>query len=217
MICFKCSGLALGSLSPSSTSGALSVGAKVEAKFGGKGKFYPGTIEAANPDGTFAVLFDDGNKEPSAKPEHFKHIAGKKDDPTYDELLDENLELHGKIADLIAERESFDRFAKELESKLQRAAAASRGEHAASAPPPAEAPAPAAPSEAPAPAAARAPPPAQPTGAMGWVVGHEVEVERRDRPNAFARAEVVAVRDGGERYDVRSSLAWWSRSSRSSR
>ena len=38
---------------------------------------------------------------------------------------------------------------------------------------------------------------------MGWVVGHEVEVERRDRPNAFARAEVVAVRDGGERYDVR--------------
>ena len=38
-------------------------------------------------------------------------------------------------------------------------------------------------------------------GRDGWVVGHEVEVERRDRPNAFA-AEVVAVRDG-RRYDVR--------------
>ena len=59
----------------------LVAGAKVEAKFGGRGKFYPGTIEAANPDGTFAILFDDGDKEPSAKPEHVKLVGGSPTKP----------------------------------------------------------------------------------------------------------------------------------------
>ena len=51
---------------PAASGGAdgLVAGAKVEAKFGGKGKFYPGKIEAVNADGTFAILFDDGDKEP---------------------------------------------------------------------------------------------------------------------------------------------------------
>ena len=29
-----------------------------------------------NPDGTLAILFDDGDKEPSAKPEHVKLVGG---------------------------------------------------------------------------------------------------------------------------------------------
>ena len=53
----------------------LVAGAKVEAKFGGRGKFYPGTIEATNPDGTFAILFDDGDKEPKALREHVKLVG----------------------------------------------------------------------------------------------------------------------------------------------
>ena len=67
----------LGALASSGAADGLVAGAKVEAKFGGKGKFYPGTIEAANSDGTFAILFDDGDKEPSAKPEHIKLVGAR--------------------------------------------------------------------------------------------------------------------------------------------
>ena len=47
---------------PASSGGAdgLVVGAKVEAQFRGKGKFFPGKIEAVNADGTFAILYEDG-------------------------------------------------------------------------------------------------------------------------------------------------------------
>ena len=71
----------LGALASSGAADGLVAGAKVEAKFGGKGKFYPGTIEAANSDGTFAILFDDGDKEPSAKPEHVKLVVAPKPAP----------------------------------------------------------------------------------------------------------------------------------------
>ena len=57
-------------------SGALVAGAKVEAKLGGKGKWYPGKIEAVNGDGTFAILFDDGDKEPSAKAADVRAVGG---------------------------------------------------------------------------------------------------------------------------------------------
>ena len=59
-------------LASSGAADGLVAGAKVEAKFGGKGKYYPGTIEAVNSDGTFAILFDDGDKEPKAKREDVK-------------------------------------------------------------------------------------------------------------------------------------------------
>ena len=59
----------------SSSSGALQVGAKVECKFGSKGRWYPGVIEAENGDGTYAVLFDDGDKEPKAKPENLRPLG----------------------------------------------------------------------------------------------------------------------------------------------
>ena len=44
--------------------------AAVDAKYGGKGKWFPGTIHAVNADGTFAVWFDDGDQDPCVKPQH---------------------------------------------------------------------------------------------------------------------------------------------------
>ena len=57
------------STGPATAGGAdgLVVGAKVEAQDGGRG--YPATIEAANPDGTFAILFDDDR--------HVRELAAK--------------------------------------------------------------------------------------------------------------------------------------------
>ena len=40
------------------------------------GEFYPGKIEAVTADGTFAILFDDGNEEPIATREEVK-LAGE--------------------------------------------------------------------------------------------------------------------------------------------
>lgn len=46
------------------SSASFAVGAKVEANFGGKGKWYPGRVEAVNEAlGTVDVLFDDGDRE----------------------------------------------------------------------------------------------------------------------------------------------------------
>ena len=53
------------------------MGAAVKAKFGGRGKFYPGKIEAVNADGTFVILFDDGDKEPIATREEIKLVVGE--------------------------------------------------------------------------------------------------------------------------------------------
>ena len=73
---------------PAASGGAdgLVAGARVEAKFGGKGKFYPGKIEAVNADGTFAILFDDGGKEASAIPENVVPVVSERfDDGKFDE------------------------------------------------------------------------------------------------------------------------------------
>ena len=50
-------------------------GTEIEAKYMGRGKFYPGKVEAVNADGTFAVLFDDGDKDSSVKAENINVIA----------------------------------------------------------------------------------------------------------------------------------------------
>ena len=47
--------------------GDLSVGCLVKADWGGFGTLYPGTIAAANADGTFAVRYDDGDEEMAVK------------------------------------------------------------------------------------------------------------------------------------------------------
>ena len=41
----------------------FAVGAAVEANYRGKGTYYPGQITALNDDGTFGVLYDDGEGE----------------------------------------------------------------------------------------------------------------------------------------------------------
>ena len=55
---------------------ALRVGDKVEAQFKGKGKAYPATVKKDNGDGTYALDYDDGDKEDAAKAEHIKAMSG---------------------------------------------------------------------------------------------------------------------------------------------
>jgi hypothetical protein len=43
----------------------LEMGAEVEARFGGEAKFYPGKIEKVNGDGTYGILYADGDSEES--------------------------------------------------------------------------------------------------------------------------------------------------------
>ena len=71
---------------PIDAAAGLVLDAKVEAKFVGKAKFYPGKIEAVNADGTFAILFDDGGNEASAIPENVVPVvSGWFDDGKFDE------------------------------------------------------------------------------------------------------------------------------------
>ena len=53
------------SSSSSSTggSGAFEAGQRIEARFGGKSKYYGGTIVKANGDGTYEIKYDDGDSE----------------------------------------------------------------------------------------------------------------------------------------------------------
>ena len=48
---------------PTGTGGAFAVGAKVEARYRGKSKFYAGVIATDNGDGTYNIDYDDGEKE----------------------------------------------------------------------------------------------------------------------------------------------------------
>ena len=45
--------------------GAHKAGEKVEAQFKGRGKHFPGKIRKVNGDGTYDVLFDDGDRDPA--------------------------------------------------------------------------------------------------------------------------------------------------------
>ena len=56
--------------------GSFSVGDAVEANFGGKGKWYKGKISAAHSNGTFDVLYDDGDKERGVRSENLRAIGG---------------------------------------------------------------------------------------------------------------------------------------------
>jgi hypothetical protein len=50
----------------------LATGAPVEARFGGEEDWYPGTVRARNADGSYALLYDDGDEEASVAPEHVR-------------------------------------------------------------------------------------------------------------------------------------------------
>ena len=67
----------------------LEVGAKVEACYKGKGKFYPGIISRARLNGTFDIAYDDGDKEVGVsrdlirphREENTDAVRSKTDDP----------------------------------------------------------------------------------------------------------------------------------------
>jgi len=44
------------------------VGSKVEAVYDGRGEYFPGKITAAHADGTFDILYDDGDREDRVPP-----------------------------------------------------------------------------------------------------------------------------------------------------
>ena len=50
----------------------LEAGSPIEAKYGGKKKWYGGKVKHINPDGTVDVMYDDGDSEDKVKPENFR-------------------------------------------------------------------------------------------------------------------------------------------------
>ena len=55
-------------------------GDRVEAQFNGKDKSYPATVKKDNGDDTYALEYDDGDKEDAAKAEHIKAMSAERDD-----------------------------------------------------------------------------------------------------------------------------------------
>ena len=58
-------------------------GDRVEAQFNGKGKSYPATVKKDNGDNTYALEYDDGDKEDAAKAEHIKAMSGPARPPSW--------------------------------------------------------------------------------------------------------------------------------------
>ena len=56
---------------------SISVGDKVEAKCKGSARHYPGKVRRDNGDGTYYVLFDDGDKDPAVPERDIKSEGGK--------------------------------------------------------------------------------------------------------------------------------------------
>ncbi|KAJ1458565.1 hypothetical protein M885DRAFT_90783 [Pelagophyceae sp. CCMP2097] len=65
-----------GGSSPSSRRGRLSEGAKVEARYRGKSKFYPGRIFKDRGDSTYDVHYDDGEKETRVAADLIQPVGG---------------------------------------------------------------------------------------------------------------------------------------------
>lgn len=51
-------------ISAPARAGALAVGQRVEARFGGKSKYFGGAVACDHGDGSYAVQYDDGDAEP---------------------------------------------------------------------------------------------------------------------------------------------------------
>jgi tRNA A-37 threonylcarbamoyl transferase component Bud32 len=56
--------------------GVFSVGQRVEARYGGKPQFYGGRIEAKRPDGTYSIIYDDGDSEVAVQPDFIRGVGG---------------------------------------------------------------------------------------------------------------------------------------------
>ena len=55
---------------------AVRVGDRVMGNFDEKGKYYPGTVTACNENGTFAITYDDGDKEKEVRAHNIRAAAG---------------------------------------------------------------------------------------------------------------------------------------------
>merc|ERR1719329_2107513 len=60
----------------SSSNEDFSRGDKVEANFGGKGKWYKGKVTAAHSNGTYDILYEDGDRERGVKAENLRSVGG---------------------------------------------------------------------------------------------------------------------------------------------
>ena len=63
------------------------VGARIEAKYGGRGKWYKGVISRINSNGTYDVEYDDGDSERGIKPNNIRSISKSQFDADSDSLL----------------------------------------------------------------------------------------------------------------------------------
>ena len=59
---------------PPLLTGLYGIGQRVECRFGGKSKYYPGEIVEVNGDGTYKIHYDDGDREISAREECIRAI-----------------------------------------------------------------------------------------------------------------------------------------------
>ena len=52
----------------------LQPGTKVEARYKGRMKYFPGKIDRKRADGTYSITYDDGDKELSVRREHIRVV-----------------------------------------------------------------------------------------------------------------------------------------------
>ena len=76
--------------SASKTSAAgLSAGSKIEARHGGKEKWFPGSVDKVNGDGTYVIVYDDGDKEQSVAGYRVRGVGWKRKEVlSKDEVVD---------------------------------------------------------------------------------------------------------------------------------
>ena len=61
---------------PAAEGPTFEAGAKIEALYKGKKHWYTGAVDKVNADGTYDVIYDDGDTEKGVKPEHIRAGAG---------------------------------------------------------------------------------------------------------------------------------------------
>eukprot|EP00903_Cladosiphon_okamuranus_P006300 g6178.t1 len=88
---------AVGSNSPARAGdGRLEEGMKVEARYKGRGRYYPGRITRVHRDGTCDIDYDDGERERMVEPSLVKAVGGSSDKRAGDGLLEEGMKVEAR-------------------------------------------------------------------------------------------------------------------------
>merc|ERR1711998_181494 len=69
--------------------GEYEEGDKIEARFGGRSRWFKGKIDKKNRDGTYDIRYEDGDKERRVKAELIRPLGGKKKKKRPDDSEDE--------------------------------------------------------------------------------------------------------------------------------